>query len=69
LCVAGLIGIFCAGYVGYFVVDAYCPKFYYEPVDSGKNMWLATHAACMASYFVGVILIWHAVRRILRNTA
>jgi len=44
LCVAGLITVFLTGYVGYFVVKAIWPSFYYTPVKAGKNV-IGQHAA------------------------
>ena len=65
LCIIGLIGIFCTGYVGYFVVDAIWPQFYYKPVEAGKNAWLLAQFVCMVSYFVGAILVCRTIRRML----
>jgi len=65
-CVVALIGIFCTGYVGYFVVDAIWPEFYYKPVPRGKDVWLLAQAACMACYFIGLILARNRVHRLLR---
>jgi hypothetical protein len=42
-CAASLVAIFLTGYVGYFVVDAFWPRFYYEPVTQRKNVWLRIH--------------------------
>ena len=37
LCTTALVAIFLTGYVGYFVVDATWPRFYYEPVSQGNE--------------------------------
>jgi len=57
LCVAALVGMFCTGYAGYFVVDAIWPEFYYKPVQAGKNAWLLAQLACMVSYLLGAFLV------------
>jgi hypothetical protein len=40
LCTLALITMFLTGYVGYFVVDAQWPTFYYTPLTTGKDVWL-----------------------------
>ena len=40
LCAAGLIATFLTGYVGYIVINAIWPSFYYTPIKAGKNIWL-----------------------------
>ena len=69
LCVISLVGIFFAGYVGYFVVDAIWPEFYYKPVPAGKNTWLLAQLACILCYFIGAILGWQSLRKMLRAIA
>ena len=66
LCVAALVGMFCTGYAGYFVVDAIWPEFYYKPVPAGKNAWLLAQLACIVTYLVGAILVRQRVRGMLR---
>jgi hypothetical protein len=66
LCVLGLLGIFCAGYVGYFVVDSIWPGFYYQPVEAGKHVWLLGQLLCVAFYFAGTILVWRTISHLLR---
>jgi hypothetical protein len=68
LCVAGLLTVFATGYVGYFVVDHIWPTFYYTPVTSGKNAWLAAQALSIALYWMGVISILLNVRKITHQT-
>lgn len=67
LCITGLIGIFCTGYVGYFVVDAIWPQFYYKPIEEGKNAWLLAQFLCIVSYFIGAFLVWRSVSAMLRR--
>src|SRR5262249_49784862 len=65
-CVAALIGIFCTGYAGYFVVDVFWPEFYYKPVKAGKDVWLLAQLACIVCYFIGAILVRARAMRMLR---
>ena len=65
LCVLGLLGIFCAGYVGYFVIDRIWPGFYYQPIEAGKQVWLLGQLLCVACYFAGAILVWRTVSHLL----
>ncbi|MBR0691753.1 hypothetical protein [Bradyrhizobium lablabi] len=65
LCVIGLVGVFLAGYPGYFVFDAIWPSFFYSPVSAGKNAWLLCQAAFIGIYLVGALLMFIAVRRAL----
>jgi len=66
LCVVSLPAIFCTGYVGYYVVNAFWPQFYFKPVTAGKNVWLLGQLACILCYFIGAILVWRSLRRMLR---
>lgn len=65
LCIVGLLGVFTAGYAGYFVFDAIWPSFYYSPIDVGKNAWLLSQALFIAFYFAGTLLAFSALRRTL----
>lgn len=60
LCLLSLVAIFLTGYVGYFVVDAIWPKFYYEPVTRGKNVWLFMQLVLFA---LGPVLAFTDIRR------
>ena len=55
--------MFLTGYVGYFVVDAFYPTFYYTPVTDGKNVWLFMQLACMVLFGIGVLLAFTGIRR------
>jgi hypothetical protein len=63
ICTIALIGIFFTGYLGYFVVDAIWPTFYYSPITTGKNVWLFLQLACMVLYAVGVLIAFSGIRR------
>src|SRR5262245_10154955 len=63
LCTLALIAMFLTGYIGYFVVDAWWPAFYYAPLTAGKNVWLFLQLACMVLYAVGLSLACHGLRR------
>ena len=62
LCVGGLIGIFLTGYVGYFIVNAIWPSFYYTPVAMGKNVWLIAQGLSITLYLIGVVLAYMSIR-------
>ena len=63
VCVLSLVGIFLTGYVGYFVVDAKYPMFYYAPVAEGKNIWLCMQLACIVLFAIGTGLAFVDIRR------
>ena len=65
-CASSLVAIFLTGYVGYFAVDAVWPKFYYEPVAQGKNVWLLMQLACIVLFAVGAALAFADIRRATR---
>jgi hypothetical protein len=65
LCIVGLLGVFAAGYPGYFVFDAIWPGFYYSPVATGKNAWLLAQAISIGLYFVGLLLAFEDARHAL----
>jgi hypothetical protein len=62
LCIGGLIAIFLTGYVGYFVVNAIWPSFYYTPVTAGKNVWLIAQGLSVTLYLIGVVLAYMSIR-------
>ena len=62
LCIIGLLGVFAAGYPGYFLFDAIWPSFYYSPIAAGKNACLLTQAFFIGVYFVGAVLMFNIVR-------
>jgi ABC-type antimicrobial peptide transport system permease subunit len=67
LCVVSLIAIFCTGYIGYFIVDKIWPGFYYVPIEAGKQVWLLAQLICIVCYFIGAILVWYNVSKMLRG--
>jgi hypothetical protein len=64
LCVAGLITVFLTGFVGYFVVNAIWPSFYYTPVTTGKNVWLIAQGLSITLYLIGVVLAYMSIRHV-----
>lgn len=64
LCKGSLIAIFLVGFVGYFVVDAFWPSFYYSPIKAGKEVWLSMQLLCMVAYLAGVIMAFNRVRHL-----
>src|SRR4029453_3885268 len=63
LCATSLVAIFLTGYGGYFAVDAIWPRFYYEPVTQGKNVWLFMQLACVLLFALGTALAFTDIRR------
>ena len=63
LCSYGLIAALVAAGVGYAVFNAIWPNFYFEPVQAGKNWWLALQGLSILVYFVGVCYAVAGVRR------
>ena len=58
---AGLIAVFLTGYVGYFVVNAIWPSFYYVPIKAGKNVWLIAQGLSILLYLIGVVLAYLSI--------
>jgi hypothetical protein len=67
LCIVGVLGTFLVGYPGYFVFDAIWPVFYNDPIQAGKNAWLAGQGICIAIYLVGLIVAFNSERRALNR--
>ena len=63
LCTLALVAIFLTGFVGYFAVDRFWPRFYYSPIKDGKDLWLFMQLACMVMYAAGVFLAFNGIRR------
>jgi hypothetical protein len=64
LCAAGLIATFLTGYIGYFVVNAIWPSFYYTPIKAGKNVWLIAQGISILLYLIGVVLAYISIRHV-----
>lgn len=54
-CNLGLIALFITGYIGYFIIDAIWPGFYYAPIVAGKNLWLILQGLSTVIFWFGVI--------------
>ena len=39
------------------------PRFYYEPVAQGKNVWLFMQLACILLFATGTVLAFTDIRR------
>ena len=63
LCAYGLIADLVAAGVGYAVFNMIWPNFFFEPVQAGKNSWLAVQGISTLVYFVGVCYAVAGVRR------
>ena len=64
LCAAGLIATFLTGYVGYIVINAIWPSFYYTPIKAGKNIWLIAQGLSILLYLIGVVLAYMSIRHV-----
>src|SRR5215813_6156216 len=62
LCSYGLIAELVTAGVFYVVCNLIWPNFYFEPVQAGKNVWLAVQGISIAFYVVGVILAFSSIR-------
>lgn len=56
VCVSAVLGVFNNGIVGYRILDALVQDFYYRPVGSTLNQWLAIGALFLSLYGVGCLL-------------
>ena len=63
LCAYGLIGMLVSAAVLYVVGNKIWPNFYFEPVQPGKNLWLAAQGLFVLVYITGA---WYAVSGIRR---
>ena len=63
LCAYGLIAEIVAAAVGYVVCNTFWPDFYYAPVETGKNVWLAAQGLSVTVFFVGVCYAAAGIRR------
>ncbi len=63
LCSYGLIAELVTAAVGFVVGNMIWPNFYFEPVPTGKNVWLAVQGLSILVYFVGICYAVAGVRR------
>ena len=63
LCAYGLIAELVTAGVGYAVCNMVWPNFYFEPVQAGKNTWLALQGLSILVFFVGACYAVAGVRR------
>ena len=63
LCAYGLIAELVAAGVGYAVFNMIWPNFFFEPVQAGKNTWLALQGLSILVFFVGACYAVAGVRR------
>jgi uncharacterized membrane protein (DUF485 family) len=59
-----LIATFLTGYVGYIVINAIWPSFYYTPIKVGKNIWLIAQGLSILLYLIGVVLAYMSIRHV-----
>jgi hypothetical protein len=63
LCAYGLIAEVVTALVGYYVCNIFWKNFYFEPVQAGKNVWLAAQGLSILVFFVGLCYAVSGVRR------
>jgi hypothetical protein len=69
LCAVGLIAELVTAGVGYVVFNKIWPNFYFEPVQAGKNLWLAVQGLSILVFFVGLCYAVGGVRRAVAQRA
>jgi uncharacterized membrane protein YoaK (UPF0700 family) len=63
LCLAGLLGATVYMAVGYVVCNLIWPNFYFAPVETGKDVWLAGQLIGTMIYFYGIAAAYRGIRR------
>ena len=63
LCAYGLIAELVCAAAGYAIFNHFWPNFYFHPVSTGKNVWLALQGVSVAVYVVGVCYAFAGIRR------
>jgi cbb3-type cytochrome oxidase subunit 1 len=66
ICVAGVVGVWLNGIVGYRILDAMSDGFYYTPNTPMLNLWLSIDGVFLSLYGVGCLLFLVAVLRSTR---
>jgi hypothetical protein len=64
LCSYGLIAALVSGLAGYVIVNLIWPNFYFQPIQAGKNVWLAAQGLSIAVYVAGVCYAVAGIRRV-----
>ncbi|MDM0048860.1 hypothetical protein [Variovorax sp. J22R115] len=63
LCSYGLIAELVAAGAGYAIFNYFWPNFFFEPVQAGKNTWLALQGISIAIFVIGLFYAVAGVRR------
>ena len=63
-CHGGLIFALVYASVGYVVCNLIWPNFYFQPVQMGKNVWLAGQTIGIAIYVTGIAFAFGGIRHI-----
>jgi hypothetical protein len=68
LCAAGLGGLFVTGFVGYLVLDAARPSFFYSAADTSRELWYLSQGPFVALYCAGIVVsigrLWRGKDRV-----
>ena len=63
LCLAGLLGATVYMAVGYVVCNMIWPNFYFAPVETGKDVWLAGQLIGITIYFYAIVVAFRGIQR------
>jgi len=63
LCTFGLIATLVSASAGYVICNYFWPKFYFDAIPAGRNVWLAAQGLSIAVYVVGVCYSFAGIRR------
>jgi len=64
LCSFGLIAELVSAGAGYAIGVYFWPNFFFEPVQTGKNVWLALQGISIAVFVVGLWFSFSAIRKL-----
>lgn len=64
LCITGLIAEVLSGTLLYLVFDyIFFPNFYFEPNETGKNLWLGAQLISFSIYLVGILFVLGGIKK------
>jgi hypothetical protein len=66
ICAYGLIAELVTAAAGYAICNYFWPNFYFEPVQTGKNVWLGLQGISIVVFVIGVCYAVAGVRRASR---
>ncbi|SLM46465.1 membrane protein of unknown function [Nitrospira japonica] len=66
LCAYGLIATLVSAAAGFVICNYFWPNFYFQPVQAGKNAWLAAQGLSIVVYVIGLCYAFAGIRRAAR---